>query len=344
MTDSPLLDLHIIPWLFGIWLFAFIDRSNIGNARIDGLTEDLKLDGNKFNIALVIFYVPYILIDVPSNWVIKKVKAGIYLPALITSWGITSTCLGFTKSYGGLVAGRAVLGLCEGGLLGGMIVYLAMFYTRHQLLYRIGLFYCAAPLSGAFGGLLATGLAQIEYGSYNRWPWIFFSKNTFSLSRLWLTCSVVEGIITVLFGIVCFFTMPSTPADAKFFTDEERIVALHRMKVDAHGGTNADDVNEEHFDWRWVRMALLAPQTIILSIAWFFLLVPLYVSFLISHLRPAFANACSLFPCSYLPSSETSDTRLPQPSYSQYHQTFVPLSLLLWPLACLIDSVHEVPS
>ena len=65
------------------------------------------------------------------------------------------------------MAARAILGLFEGGLLGGMIVYLAMFYRRHEMLYRIGLFYCAAPLSGAFGGLLASGLAQISSGGYN---------------------------------------------------------------------------------------------------------------------------------------------------------------------------------
>lgn len=138
-------------------LLAFIDRSNIGNAKIDGLTEDLKLKGTEFNVALVVFYVPYILVgsslsrkqcktnwidfilDVPSNWVIKRFRAGYYLPLLITSWGFVSTFLGFTKSYGGLIAARFFLGLCEGGLLGGMIVYLAMFYRRHQLLYRIGL-------------------------------------------------------------------------------------------------------------------------------------------------------------------------------------------------------------
>ena len=83
-------DLHIVPWLFGLWLLAFIDRSNIGNARIDGLAEDLKLDvnnGYKFNIALTIFYVPYICIDVPSNWFLKYVGAGYYLPGLMLAWG-----------------------------------------------------------------------------------------------------------------------------------------------------------------------------------------------------------------------------------------------------------------
>lgn len=167
-------DAHIVPWLFALWLLAFIDRSNIGNARIDGLTEDLKLDSDKFNIALAIFYVPYVCYDVPSNLVLKYFKAGYYLPFLVGAWGIISMCTGFVKSYAGLLVVRFFLGLAEAGLLGGMIIYLAMFYRRHQLLYRISLFYCAAPLSGAFGGLLATGLARIHTSGYKGWPFIFF--------------------------------------------------------------------------------------------------------------------------------------------------------------------------
>lgn len=163
------LDRRLMPWLFGLWLLAFIDRSNIGNARIDGLAEDLHLDSNKFNIALAVFYVPYICYDVPSNLVIKHFRAGYYLPTLLIAWGIISLCTGFVKSYAGLLVARFFLGFAEGGLLGGMLVYLAMFYRRHQLLYRITLFYCAAPLSGAFGGLLATGLAEIHANGYNGW-------------------------------------------------------------------------------------------------------------------------------------------------------------------------------
>jgi MFS family permease len=167
-------DKHIVPWLFGLWLLAFIDRSNIGNARIDGLATDLNLGANKFNIALAIFYVPYICYDIPSNLVLKYFGAGYYLPCLIISWGIVSMCIGFVKSYAGLLVARFFLGLAEGGLLGGIIIYLAMFYRRHQLLYRIGLFYCAAPLSGAFGGLLATGLAEVKSGGYNGWVRYYF--------------------------------------------------------------------------------------------------------------------------------------------------------------------------
>jgi MFS family permease len=161
-------------------LFAFIDRSNVGNAKIVGLPEDLGIStGTTFNVALLVFYIPYVLVDVPSNWIVKHVKAGIYLPALITAWGLVSTFLGFTESLAGLIVARLLLGLFEGGLLGGIVVYLGMFYRRHQMLKRIGYFYCAAPLSGAFGGLLATGLAKIHHGGYNRWPWIFFSTPTY---------------------------------------------------------------------------------------------------------------------------------------------------------------------
>ncbi|KAF1359092.1 MFS transporter-like protein [Lizonia empirigonia] len=233
-------DLHILPWLFGIWLFSFIDRSNIGNANIAGLSTELHLEGTQYNIALLIFYIPYIIADVPSNWLVKRFRAGVYLPTLVTSWGLVCTFMGFTKSFAGLVVCRALLGLFEGGILGGVIVYLAFFYRRHQMLLRSGLFYCAAPLSGAFGGLLA-----------------------------------IEGAATVAFGCICYFFMPDTPAMARFLDDEEKDWALRCMRLDAHGATDVD-VNEEKFDWYWVKMALKAPQTYFNGFIWFFLLIPLY--------------------------------------------------------------------
>ena len=177
-------DFHVVPWLFGLWLLAFIDRANIGNAAVVGLEEQLKLKSTDFNIVLAVFYVPYICVDVPSNLVLKYFKAGYYLPALLIGWGLCSTFTGFVKSYEGLIAARFFLGLCEGGLLGGMILYLSMFYPRHAIMKRIGLFYCAAPLSGAFGGLLATGLSQIETSGYKGWPYIFVSLTTRGFSTV----------------------------------------------------------------------------------------------------------------------------------------------------------------
>lgn len=171
------------------------------------------------------------------------------------------------------------LGMCEGGLIGGMLVYLALFYRRHQLLYRIGMFSCAAPLAVAFGGLLATGLSKIRHDGYigigisrlfkaiinsivTGWPWIFF----------------VEGAITVCFGVLSLCFLPHTPGQAKFLSQDEQDIARRRMKLDANGAVAGNDVLDEHFDWHWVWIALKSPNTIICSLAWFFLLIPIYVS------------------------------------------------------------------
>lgn len=168
--------------------------------------------------------------------------------------------MGSVKTYGGLIAARFFLGLCEGGLLGGMVLYLSMFYRRHDLLFRLGMFYCAAPLSGAFGGLLATGLAEIRFHGYNKWPWIFF----------------VEGAVTVLFGILTIFFLPHTPMQAKCLTEEERNAAMARMKLDAHGASKASNVEGEKFSWLWARMAALNINTILLSLNFFAIITPIY--------------------------------------------------------------------
>ncbi|KAF2031725.1 MFS general substrate transporter [Setomelanomma holmii] len=218
--------------------------------------------GISFNVALLVFYIPYILVDVPCNLLVKRLRAGIYLPSLITVWGIVCMCTGFITNFAGLIACRLLLGLFEGGILGGVIIYLAMFYRRHAMMLRNGLFYCAAPLSGAFGGLLASGVAKIEVGGYDRWPRIFF----------------IGGAMTVVFGIICYFFMPDTPAAAGFLTDEEKEWALLRVRIDAGGSTRAAAVDDEKFNSYWMKMALKSPQTYFCSFIWFFLLVPLYVS------------------------------------------------------------------
>lgn len=154
----------------------------------------------------------------------------------MTGWGIVTTFMGLTKSYAGLIVCRILLGLFEGGLFGGMILYVSMFYPRHQILLRLGLWYCAAPLSGAIGGLLAAGLSQIHYDGYNSWPWIF----------------IIEGAITTVFGSTAYFFLPHTPGTARFFTPEEQEAAVRRMHTDLSGAAAVKAVDQETFDWRWV--------------------------------------------------------------------------------------------
>lgn len=154
----------------------------------------------------MVYYLFYICSELPSNLVLKKASPKLWLPFLTILWGIITMCLGFVRNYGGFVGVRAILGIAEGGLLPGMVghwiwmdwngrsnneqvLYLSTFYRRGDLALRMGLFYTAASLSGAFGGkfavisssqslsmlgLLARGLAAIApRGGLEGWRWIF---------------------------------------------------------------------------------------------------------------------------------------------------------------------------
>ncbi|TKA36475.1 hypothetical protein B0A54_13476 [Friedmanniomyces endolithicus] len=187
------LDNHILPWIFILWLLAFIDRSNIGNAKLDGLATELHLTGDKYNIALTVFYILYVLIDIPANWALKHVGGGHWLAMIAIAWGIVGTCMGAVKTYGGLIACRLLLGACEGGMFGGIILYLSMFYKRHQLMFRLGVFYCAAPLSvkqwHAAHRLRIDlyGAANAETVEEEHFTWLavrhaFFNVNTIAMS------------------------------------------------------------------------------------------------------------------------------------------------------------------
>lgn len=135
------LDIHVIPILMILFLMAFLDRINIGNAAILGLETDLNMVGHDFNIALFIFFIPYILLEVPSNLILRKVPPSSWISGIMLGWGtvdsdppfnevlidvpcrqpgIITICQGVTKSFGGLVACRFLLGVFEAGFMPGL--------------------------------------------------------------------------------------------------------------------------------------------------------------------------------------------------------------------------------
>jgi MFS family permease len=224
------IDLHVIPLIVCFYLLSFLDRTNIGNARLSGLTTDLNLTDYQYRIALTILYVPYILAEVPSNLLVKKIGPNYWLPILVTCWGIVGTLQGIVVNAQGLWADRFFLGLTEGGILPGIILYLSGWYKPHELQFRIGLFWSASSVAGAFAGLFAAAIGLINNaGGLHGWSWIF----------------IIEGIITVIVGIIGFFVMPSSISKAKFLTAEEQTFANERL-INASGGHNEE---EENFRW-----------------------------------------------------------------------------------------------
>lgn len=127
-------DLHLLPPLFLIWFFPFIDRFNIDNACIQGLEKDLHLTGNQFNIALVVFFMPFILLEAPSNIGMKRISPRLWLSGRTLLLGLLTVCQGgVVKTYGGLIAMRVFVGTFEAGLIPGTVFLLSAYYPRFEL-------------------------------------------------------------------------------------------------------------------------------------------------------------------------------------------------------------------
>lgn len=162
------LDLHLIPGVTILYLLSFLDRANVGNAKLEGLTRDLRMSEADYNTSLTMFFVGYILFEVFWNLVLKRVGPKLWLPAVTFVWGVVTTLQGVTVYSGGSsgVAGflvvRFFLGVAEGALFPGVVFLLSMWYKRHERQYRIALFFSAASLAGAFGGILAYGIGHMR--------------------------------------------------------------------------------------------------------------------------------------------------------------------------------------
>ncbi|KAL2839894.1 major facilitator superfamily domain-containing protein [Aspergillus pseudodeflectus] len=227
-------DLHLLTLFTIINLFSFIDRVNIGNARLLGLQSDLDLSGNRFNIALTCLLVTYCVVELPSNILCKIIGGHIYVPCLVLGFGLITTCTALVQNRGGLYACRVLLGIFEGGISPGLVFMLSLFYRRHELGFRTSIYISASSASGAFGGLLAIGLSKIpQWGLIHTWKNIFF----------------FEGLVSMVLAGLAFFLIPSGPGTAKFLTDMQRKLAVNRLQSDEasaseHQRTTLRDVRE----------------------------------------------------------------------------------------------------
>ncbi|KAI9451630.1 MFS general substrate transporter [Lactarius psammicola] len=161
----------------------------------------------QFSTALVITYVPYILMQLPMNLLMKRLGANVTLPVMVILWGVVCACQGAVHSYHSLLICRFFLGALEGGLFSGITLLLSCFYKRHAMQLRFAMMFSVSSLAGAFSGLLAYGIRNLD-GKHgiSGWQWIF----------------IVEGGFTVAFGLATLFIVPASPQNIKLLTEEER--------------------------------------------------------------------------------------------------------------------------
>ena len=233
------LDAVFVPIIMVVYLSCFLDRSNIGNVKVAGMPQDIGATAAEFSTAVSIFYATYVAFETPWAILLKKLTPRILLTTLCTVWSLTTIFSGFITSVGGLYAARLVLGACEGGLFPGLNLYLTMVYKREEQAKRVSYLFVCTALSGAFGGLLAYVILKMDgVAGYAGWRWVY----------------IIEGIFSILIGLVVWFGLPNDPTNAYFLNEKEK----RMMRVRA--AQRAQYMGSDDFHWDDLKIELKDPK------------------------------------------------------------------------------------
>ncbi|KAF6218636.1 hypothetical protein HO133_005987 [Letharia lupina] len=229
------LDWHLMPLFFVLYMLAFLDRSNIGNAVIAGMTRDLHLVGDRYEWLLTIFYITYVVFE--FSLLFWKIFPPHRVAAVVVfCWGVIATLQSVVHNWSGLMALRFFLGAFEAAYAPGVIYLLSFFYLRHEVGFRCGMFASAAPLASTFAGALAYGITS-GHSSLSNWRLLF----------------LVEGLPTILLAPIAFFFIPDSPDNARFLNAEEKAIAKSRAvrqtgTSDRIGGVNLKQLAQTLYD------------------------------------------------------------------------------------------------
>lgn len=197
---------RVIPFVFVLFVIAFIDRINIGFAALM-MNKELAITSQQFGLLSGIFFWGYFVFEIPSNLVLHKIGARVWIARILISWGIVAMLTGFAKTAGHLYALRFVLGVAEAGYFPGIILYLTYWFRQDRLARAAALLTAGNPVANMVGAPLSgVILDRIHWLGLSSWRWLL----------------ILEGIPAVIGGIVTYFLLPARPAEANFLTAEEK--------------------------------------------------------------------------------------------------------------------------
>ncbi|KAK4194873.1 major facilitator superfamily domain-containing protein [Triangularia verruculosa] len=250
------LDLTLLPWLCFLYLLAFLDRTNIGNAKIDNMTKQVVMSNMGYSATLMIFFVAYASFEAVANVLLKRMRPSIFLPLIMIGWGTCMTAMGFVQNWSGLMAARFFLGVFESGLYPGVNYFISCWYRRDEFALRAALFFSFAALAGSFGGLLAAAISKMDgIGGLAGWRWIF----------------ILEGAFTILVAFASFWMVHDFPDTAKFLSEADRARVLFRLTQDKQSSAH-----HEEFKMLYVWQALKDKKTYLAMIVFMGPIMPLY--------------------------------------------------------------------
>ncbi len=217
------IDWHVMPIVFAMFYLNKTDQNAIANAQLDTLTADLGLTGNQFNTCVSVLYAGYTLLQIPSNMLMttRFIRPSIWMSCWMMAWAIVSGATAAVRNYEQLLAVRFLLGFAEAPFYPGAIYLLSIFYTRREIAMRISILYSANIFATSFAGLISAAVFSTLSGRYGLagWRWLF----------------IVLGVTTFGVAIVGLWLLPDRPAQTRWLTPEERIIAQTRMDRDTVG-------------------------------------------------------------------------------------------------------------
>jgi ACS family tartrate transporter-like MFS transporter len=197
---------RLLPFMFLLYIVAVLDRVNVGFAALT-MNKDLAISAQQFGMLAGIFFIGYFLFEIPSNILLHKIGARIWIGRILITWGMVSASTAFVNSATHLNVVRFLLGVAEAGFFPGMILYLTYWFRQREQAQAVAFFMTAQPISAIIGapisGLI---LDHIHWAGFASWRWLF----------------ALEAIPAVILGFVVFFLLPNRPEEAKFLSREEK--------------------------------------------------------------------------------------------------------------------------
>jgi len=200
------LRMRIIPFVFVLYIISFLDRINIGFAALT-MNKELAISSKQFGLVAGIFFFGYFLFEIPSNLLLHKLGARIWIARILITWGILATLTGLVNSVQQLYAVRFLLGLAEAGYFPGIALYLTYWFRQRDQAQAIALFLAGIPVTSILGAPVSGFiLVHAHWLSVSSWRWLL----------------ILEGIPAVVGGVFTYFLLPSRPAEAKFLSQDEK--------------------------------------------------------------------------------------------------------------------------
>jgi sugar phosphate permease len=201
------LNFRLLPFLLLCYLFAYLDRVNVGFAKLQ-MQSDLGFSDAAYGVGAGIFFLGYVLFELPSNLMLPKIGARKTFFRILVLWGITSACMLFVRNVQMFYGMRFLLGIFEAGFAPGMIFYLSRWYGPSRMARAIAIVFLAGPIGGIVGGPLSAWLMTSLAGKAGLagWQWMF----------------LVEGLPCIVLGVLTLFVLSDRPAEANWLNDDEK--------------------------------------------------------------------------------------------------------------------------